>query len=116
MSWTTRFQTGYVQATCTRRGDDPWLIPWEISLFLAGGGDQGVPGEGATHLKPCKATIPLGFQELRLLVPRIDMTRRMKGECSRLMSWEKQKEPIQSPMARTEIEGEEHKNWTMEIY
>jgi hypothetical protein len=60
--------------------------------------------------------IPLGFQGLRSLVSRIDMTGRMKGECSRLSSWEKQKTPIQSLMAQTMVEGEEHRNWAMEIY
>jgi hypothetical protein len=98
-SWTTRRQIKQKQDTYTSTEDDPCHIPWGISSYLTGGGDQGVPGEGATHPKPCKVTFPLGCRGLNSAELGVDEIERMAGENSRLMRKENQKAVMQSPKA-----------------
>jgi hypothetical protein len=112
----TRNQIGYDRATYSRRSDDPWRIPWRNISHLTGGGDQAVPGKGAIHLKPWKATSPLGLQGSSTSMATTDEILSMAGECSRSMSKAQQKAMIPNSRARSDAAGQERRNWAMEVY
>jgi hypothetical protein len=114
-SATTRTQVGADRATYTRRGDNPWCIPWRNRSILTGGGEQGVPDEGATHPKSRKVMFPLGLQGLCTLVDTADGIFSMAGEGGSAMSRAQQKAVVLVSRAQSDKAGEEHRNWAMEL-